>query len=78
MLAKPLYKLEQGHEVWPHLQLLLSPLCLSAVPEAFKAPSSVEHCLLPVPGPEEHTNLTGAAGLVRESTQGIFQILSCC
>lgn len=48
MLAKPSYKLEQGDEVWPHLQLLLSPLCLPTVTEAFKAPSSVEHCPLPV------------------------------
>lgn len=48
MLAKPSYKLEQGDEVWPHLQLLLSPLCLPAVTETFKAPLSVEHCPLPV------------------------------
>lgn len=61
-LADPSCKLEQGHEVWPHLQLLLTPLCLPVVPEAFKAPSSVEHSA-PCPGPEEHTNLTGAAGL---------------
>lgn len=47
-LAKPSYKLEQGDEVWPRLQLLQSPLCLPAVPEAFKTPSSVERCLLPV------------------------------
>lgn len=44
-----LAKLEQGDEVWPHLQLLLSPLCLPVVPEAFKAPAPIEHCPLPVP-----------------------------
>lgn len=47
-LANPSCKLEQGDEVWPHLQLLLSPLCLPEAPEAFKAPSSVKNCLLPV------------------------------
>ena len=34
--------------MWPHLQLLPDPLCLPAVPEAFKAPASVKHCPLPV------------------------------
>lgn len=51
-------KLEQEDEVWPHLQLLLSPQCLPVVLEAFKAPSSVKHSA-PCPGAEEHTNLTG-------------------
>lgn len=61
-LANPSCKLEQVDEVWPHLQQLLSPLCLPVVPEAFKASSSVEHSA-PCPGAREHTNLTGAAGL---------------
>lgn len=45
-----------------HLQLLLSPLCLSVVLEACKGPSSVKHSA-PCPGTEKRTNLTGAAGL---------------
>lgn len=49
-LANPSCKLEQGDEVWPHLQLLLSPPCLPVVPEAFKAPSSVQHSPVLVQG----------------------------
>lgn len=70
-------KLEHGGEVWPHLQLLLRPLCLPVVPEAFKAPSSVKHSA-PCPGAEEHTNLTGATGLGWSGKVPRAQIMSCC
>lgn len=47
-MAWTLARLEQGDEVRPHLQLLLSPLCLPVVPVAFKAPLPTERCPLRV------------------------------